>query len=629
MNRVVRGISFKRARRLDSTAVSDLQAGSTDGAYAAALSRYRERDFATAQRLCRAILEHNPEHLRSLVLLGDMAQQNGLNKSAVKLLNQALALDCEDVGAHDTIAIAYQALGRRDEAIRHYRLAIALGLAGVPALVKENIAVAAALKRLADAWPRQLSLGELLGPEGPVPIATETLLLALLRTRVMHDLELERLLTAIRRGLLSEVAAGSLTSAEDDVFRFYCNLAQQCFLNDYVYALSERERTELHEVQTRIADALTAGREVAPLDLAVSASYQPLHELPMAETLLDREWPDGIRRLLNQQIRQPWEEKSDAANIPALTSVDNPTSLEVQRQYEENPYPRWTTVPQTKETTVVNYLWERLRIEPEAWPRTTAGVEILIAGCGTGSHSIGSAKRFPRARILAIDISRASLAYARRKSRAQGITNVEYAQADILKLGALDRRFDVIEAVGVLHHLSDPEAGWRVLVSLLRPKGLMLVGLYSATARRTFDGARAVIAERGYRPTADDIRACRQELIVRGLMPPARDFSSISGCRDLLFNVMEHRFTIPQIQAFLDANHLKFLGITQLAPHVLEEFRQQFPDPASRHDLAVWQAFEQMHPNTFGNMYIFWVQKTANHEGETTAPFSPPSSPPR
>jgi 2-polyprenyl-3-methyl-5-hydroxy-6-metoxy-1,4-benzoquinol methylase/tetratricopeptide (TPR) repeat protein len=629
MNRVVRGISFKRARRLDSAAVSDLQAGSTDSAYASALARFRERDFVTAQRLCRAILEQNSEHVRSLVLLGDMAQQNGLNRSAVKLLSQALVLDCEDVGAHDTIAIAYEALGRHHDAIRHYRLAIALGLAGVPGLVKQNTAVAAALKRLADAWPRQLTLAELLGPEGATPIASEALLLALLRTRVMHDLELERLLTAIRRGLLAEVAAGNLTSLEDGAFRFYCNLAQQCFLNEYVYALSDRERTQLQTVQARITDALTAGRPAAPLDLIASASYQPLRELPTAEALLTREWPDGIRRLLNQQIRQPWEEKADQPNIPALTSIDNTTSLEVQRQYEENPYPRWTTVPQIRGTTVVNYLWEKLGIEPEGWPRTASGVQILIAGCGTGSHSIGSAKRFSRAQILAIDISRASLAYALRKSRAQGITNVEYAQADILKLGSLERRFDVIEAVGVLHHLSDPKAGWRALVSLLRPKGLMLVGLYSATARRTFDAARAVIAERGYRPTPEDIRACRQELIVRGLMPPARDFSSISGCRDLLFNIMEHRFTIPQIQAFLDANHLKFLGVAQLPPHVREEFRQQFPDPATRHNLAAWQAFEEVHPLTFANMYIFWLQKMALQEGEPTAPFLPPSSPPR
>ena len=160
-----------------------------------------------------------------------------------------------------------------------------------------------------------------------------------------------------------------------------------------------------------------------------------------------------------------------------------------------------------------------------------------------------------------------------------------------------------------------------MLLSLLRPNGLMLVGLYSATARRIYDAARAFIAERGYRPRPEDIRVCRQELIVRGLMPSARDFSSISGCRDLLFNVMEHRFTILHIQTFLDANHLKFLGCAQLPLHVLEEFQQRFPNPAARRDLAAWQAFEQARPLTFVNMYIFWAQKTAIQEGGLMAPF--------
>ncbi|HWS08977.1 MAG TPA: hypothetical protein VN362_14160, partial [Xanthobacteraceae bacterium] len=162
--------------------------------------------------------------------------------------------------------------------------------------------------------------------------------------------------------------------------------------------------------------------------------------------------------------------------------------------------------------------------------------------------------------------------------------------------------------VGVLHHLADPAAGWRVLRSLLRPHGLMLVGLYSATARQSLAAARAFIAERGYRAT--DIRACRQELIQRFGMPLFRDFSSTSGCRDLLFNVMEHQFTIPQIEAFLDENRLAFLGFEQLPPDVLRQFRQQFPDASALRDLESWHAFEQMHTLTFGNMYFFWVQKT-------------------
>src|SRR5262249_37829341 len=156
----------------------------------------------------------------------------------------------------------------------------------------------------------------------------------------------------------------------------------------------------------RIADALGAGVAIAPLDLIVAASYQPLHALPGAASLLDRSWPDAVALLLTQQIREPAEELADRGDIPALTGVDDATSLQVKDQYEENPYPRWTTVANVQPTTVVNFIWDRLNILPAAWSRTTVGVEILIVGCGTGSHPIDSSLRFPRARILATDISR-------------------------------------------------------------------------------------------------------------------------------------------------------------------------------------------------------------------------------
>ena len=65
----------------------------------------------------------------------------------------------------------------------------------------------------------------------------------------------------------------------------------------------------------------------------------------------------------------------------------------------------------------------------------------------------------------------------------------------------------------MLHHLADPKAGWRVLLSLLAPEATMRVGLYSEAARRSIVEARALIAGRGYQPTADGIRALRQTII--------------------------------------------------------------------------------------------------------------------
>jgi 2-polyprenyl-3-methyl-5-hydroxy-6-metoxy-1,4-benzoquinol methylase len=610
MNRKARRAAAKQAGSALSPAVADrpFRAAKADDIYASAILHYRKGEFVQAENLCRLALSREPRHLRSLVLLGDVVQQGGRNKLAVKLLGQALELDRTDAAAHDNIAIAYQTLGRMEEAVAHFTHAMALGLRDPETLVKQSAAVTAPSKRLADAWPRQLQLAVLLGAEGANAMAREAMLLALLQSKVIHDLELERLLTAVRRGLLQYAIEADRQPIDDNGLAFFCALAQQCFLNEYVFALGDIEQAELQRVHDRIVDALQGGGEIAPLDVIVAASYLPLHRLPGASSLLARSWPDAVGRLLTQQIREPLEEESDRNNIPALTPIDDAVSLQVQHQYEESPYPRWTAVPQIEPTTVVHFLRDRLNIVPISWPQTTVGVDILIAGCGTGSHSIDSALRFPQAHILAIDISRTSLAYARRKSRALGLTNIEYGLADILKLASLDQRFDVIETVGVLHHLADPAAGWRVLLSLLRPHGLMLVGLYSATARQSLTAARAFIAERGYRAT--DIRACRQELIQRFGMPPFRDFSSTSGCRDLLFNVMEHQFTIPQIEAFLDENHLTFLGFEQLPPDVLRQFRQQFSDAGALHNLGLWHAFEQMNPLTFGNMYFFWVQKT-------------------
>ena len=609
MNRKQRRANVKYAGLTASplTAVSPSRPEKINEIYAAVMSHYRRGEFASAETLCRALLQRNPRHVPSLVLLGDMVQQDGRNKSALKLLDQALALDPGNAAAHDNIGMAYQALGRRDEAVRHFSQAIALGLRDPEMLVKRSAVIAAPLRRLDAAWPRQLRLAELLGPQGAGPLAGEALLLALLQSRVICDFDLERLLTAIRRGLLQHAIGGGPDIVDAGSLEFFCALAQQCFVNEYVFALGNIERSQVATISDRIVGALGAAADIAPLDLIAVASYLPLHTLPMVASLLNRPWPDAIMRLMTQQTREPLEEALDC--VPRLTGIADATSLQVQSQYEQNPYPRWNTLGPIKPTIIGEFLWEKLRTPVVSWPRTAHGVDFLIAGCGTGQHSIDTGLRFPKSRILAIDISRASLAYARRKTREAGVTNVEYGQADILELAALDRQFDVIEAVGVLHHLSDPEAGWRLLLSLLRPNGLMFVGLYSAAARRFLTPVRDFIAERGYRPIADDIRTCRQDLLLRGSALPFSDFSSISGCRDLLFNVMEHRFTLPQIGEFLDANNLRFLGFEQLPPAVHEQFRQQFAESAAVHDLESWHSFEQLHPQTFSNMYMIWMQK--------------------
>ena len=122
------------------------------------------------------------------------------------------------------------------------------------------------------------------------------------------------------------------------------------------------------------------------------------------------------------------------------------------------------------------------------------------------------------------------------------------------------------------------------------------------------------IAERGYRPTAPDIRRCRQELMRCADGTPLKnvatgDFFTTSGCRDLLFHAQEQRFTLPDIGAFLAENDLTFLGF-DLSGRVQLQYRARFPDDRSMTDLSLWHIFERENPATFLGMYQFWIQKT-------------------
>ena len=279
------------------------------------------------------------------------------------------------------------------------------------------------------------------------------------------------------------------------------------------------------------------------------------------------------------------------------------------------PYPRWVRTSSLGQPAAIDwYLRSQFPNVVTQPVQRAASLDVLVAGCGTGQHAIETAQRFAGARVLAIDLSRASMAYAVRKSREANLRNIEYTQADILNLGSLNASFDVIESSGVLHHLGDPRQGWRVLLSLLRPNGVMHVGLYSALARADIRATRALIAERGYQGTADGIRRCRQDLLSFEDGTPFKnatrydDFFTIGECRDLLFHAQEHQFTIPEIKSFLAESGLSFLGFT--GP-VAQAYRSRFPEDRSLTDLDRWHVFETENPMAFVNMYQFWVQKGA------------------
>lgn len=613
MNRKQRRAGMKRAGPLPAAAVDDwAEEAATAELMAKARWHLQERHTEAARQVCNRILAREPDHAPALNLLGLILQEAGQHRPAVKEFKRAIAVDDLDAACHYNLAVSYQALDRQDEAASHFGRAITLGLSrrSVEDFVFLNPAITASLKAIGEPRLPNTSREELLGKSNLRAIAGDVFLRCALEMVVLGSAPLERLLTFLRATLLGIVhaSAGRSVAIEDGLARLLCGLAHQCFINEYVFAETEQEMRQAGELRDLLVRRFAHGEDIAPALLAAVGAYMPLHALPAAPEMARRRWPDAAAGLVRRQIVEPLQDADAAAAIAALTPIDDGVSLKVMQQYAENPYPRWTIDP----LAALRAQWR----SPPAAPSDDPGAisDILIAGCGTGQHVFQVVHNFPGARVLAIDVSRPSLAYAQRKAREANLPNIEYAQADILQLASIGRSFDLIEAVGVLHHLDDPEQGWRVLLSLLRPNGEMRLGLYSEAARRTITAVRAFVAERGYRPAVEDIRRCRQAILAEAERRPwqdtirSGDFYSASGCRDLLFNVVEHRFTIPRIKAFLDREQLTFLGFDLEKP-ILDAFRQRFSGDNGLTDLDLWVRFEADNPQTFRQMYQFMVRR--------------------
>ena len=616
-----------------------------------------------AEQCYRRALALKPEVAEADNNLGLVLAARGDFEEAGRRFQLALARKPDFIDAHNNLARVFLSIGQAGNALGALRRALAIGetaqskslfvqclrvlptppdvddlrslliralseswgrandlAAAAARMVKQDAAIMPSVTRVMDAWPRRLPADELLEPVALAAISGDRLLLSVMQSAAIADIELERLLTAIRLALLEVASASGDASVVDErlageeTLHFCCALARQCFLNEQVFACADEELEEARRLRDRVVAALASGTAIAELQLAVVAAYFALHSPPGAASLLDRTWSRAIEAVLVQQVREPAEERTLRGSIPALTAVENAVSQKVQQQYEENPYPRWAQAdPAGQPLLFEQYLRRRL---PAAVFQNLGKpkIDVLIAGCGTGQHAIETAQRFVGASVLAVDLSLASLAYAKRKTVELGRSNIEYGQADILRLGSLGRSFDLIESSGVLHHLADPLAGWRVLLSLLRPGGFMMIGLYSEIARAEIVKARAFIAEQGYGATAGDIRQCRQALIAGGAefsnVVASGDFFSTSGCRDLLFHVQEHRFSIPEIASFIAQNGLAFVGF-DLDSLTLQRYITKFPHNSAMSDLASWEMFERAHPGTFSGMYQFWVQKTS------------------
>jgi tetratricopeptide (TPR) repeat protein/SAM-dependent methyltransferase len=574
-------------------------------------------------------LRHQPRHLPALVNRAATHAAAGAVDAALADYRTALAIDPDYAPAGqgwihlvlDSGRIPVGADAAFDALLCRALLMPWVRPAMLGRLVARRLAqdprIAAALARADAAWPAPPVVADEEIAAWCAPLAGAPLLSAWLTTCSITDPRLEAVLVATRRCLSRLATEAGVAAAYAHPLALHVAIAQQCGLCEHAWTVDGAEQVALAPLVDRLAALLDAGQDPPAALVATVASYMPLIDIAGAARLLARPCDPLLAPLLARQIAEPLADRVAAPRVAMLTAVVDATSRAVAAQYEVNPYPRWTALARPAARIVLSdYVSNRLgAASPVNLPRG-GPVRILHAGCGTGEAPIDTALRIAGAEVLAIDLSRASLAYAQRMAVAHAADNIRFGCADLLELGALRLRFDLIESAGVLHHLADPAAGLGVLAGLLAPHGLMRLVVYSDAARSAVVAARALIAAHGLGADADGMRRARALIASLPVGHAARavmdysDFYALSECRDLLFHVSEQRCTLPQLAGWLERAGLAFLGF-ELAPAWRRAFAAEHATAAARTDLAAWTAFEARHPDAFTHMYTFWVMRRA------------------
>ena len=434
-----------------------------------------------------------------------------------------------------------------------------------------------------------------------------TLLMQFMKVCPIPDYYIEKNFVKIRKEILKHTYQSDI---DKNHINFLISLSMQCFLNEYIYDKSEDEIEKIKKIDERIKNNLKENKKISDLEILCLSCYEPLTNYSWSNKI---EFSYKLNEIFELQVKNSDIEDQISKSIKSISKVEDRVSIKIKKQYEENPYPRWENIGLSIEPRHIKDVINdsNLNIDLKKIPNSESP-EILIAGCGTGQHAITTASKYKKSKILALDLSFKSLSYAKRKADEFNISNIDFIQGDILDLESIDRRFDIIESVGVLHHMDNPFKGWKILTSCLNNDSLMLIGLYSEKARQHIIQIKNKINELKLQSDYKNITQFRKELIESNndnwnLIKSSPDFYTVSGVRDLLFHAQEHRFTISKIKEYLDRLGLIFLGFEDQL--VKENFKEIYTNKEDLYNLDMWEEYEKNNPRIFAGMYQFWCKK--------------------
>jgi len=194
---------------------------------------------------------------------------------------------------------------------------------------------------------------------------------------------------------------------------------------------------------------------------------------------------------------------------------------------------------------------------------------VLEVGCGTGqlSNFLGISCR----RVIGVDLCLNSLRLGERFRQEHELNRVRFAQMNLFRSCFKPEQFDVILCNGVLHHTAAPFEGFQGLLSLLKPGGHIVVGLYNRYGRLMTDLRRQV-----FRLSRD--RAKWIDPILRnGDRSKAK---SRAWFADQYHHPHESKHTIDEVFQWFDRTEIAFVrGVPSVTPSSVQLDRTDLFEP--------------------------------------------------
>ena len=267
----------------------------------------------------------------------------------------------------------------------------------------------------------------------------------------------------------------------------------------------------------------------------------------------------------------------------------------VRRQYETYPYPERDPADEAKRliegspshpVEIDHFLYGGRR----DWSQP---FRALVAGGGTGDGLIMLAVKLADigcpAEITYLDMSEASRAVAEARAKARGLGSIRFVTGDLLTAPEFGP-FDYIDCCGVLHHLADPDAGFRALAEALAPGGGIGLMVYAPHGRTGVYPLQAAFG-RLLRDDApeDQVRLARHVL---GGLPETNWFrrngllgdhrASDAGLYDLLLHSRDRPYTVAELAGALERAGLGVVSFLEPARYDPLHYLPRDPELAER-----------------------------------------------